>query len=74
MKNLLFFICLLLSISLHSQEIKKADALVSPRITERSLTVGGESADLSGFDNRSIQFAIDAIAKTGGTGPAEIER
>jgi len=56
----------LLPIFLFAQEIKEADALVSPRVAERTLTVGGASADILGFDNQSIQFAIDAVAKTGG--------
>jgi len=48
-------------------EQKKADALVSPRFVEQVITVGGSNADITGFDNRSIQYAIDAVEKTGGT-------
>lgn len=65
-KSLLFFI-LAFPVYLFAQEIKKADALVTPKIAEREITVGGENADVSGFNNQSIQFAIDAIEKTGGT-------
>jgi len=65
-KSILFFI-LIFPVLLFAQEIKKADALVTPRIAERKMTVGGENADISGFNNQSIQFAIDAIEKTGGT-------
>lgn len=45
----------------------KAAYLVSPRIVEKEITVGGQKADIPGFSNRSIQYAIDAAAKTGGT-------
>ncbi|HLF34313.1 MAG TPA: right-handed parallel beta-helix repeat-containing protein, partial [Cyclobacteriaceae bacterium] len=43
------------------------DALVSPKSSERIITVGGPGADVPGFTNKFIQFAIDAIASTGGT-------
>jgi len=66
MKNALIFILLALHLSLGAQEIKKADALVSPRMAEREIIVGGEDAQVSGFNNQSIQFAIDALEKTGG--------
>lgn len=67
MKKLILILILALPISLFAQEIKKADALVNPKIAEHEITVGGENADLCGFNNQSIQFAIDAIEKTGGT-------
>ena len=50
-----------------AQEVREADALVHPRMAEREMTVGGDKADVSGFDNQSIQFAIDALEQTGGT-------
>lgn len=43
------------------------DALVSPKIIERTITVGGSDALISEYNNQSIQFAIDAVAKAGGT-------
>src|SRR5690554_7355589 len=46
---------------------KKADALISPRLAQQEITVGGPDADVCGFNNRSIQYAIDAVSKTGGT-------
>jgi hypothetical protein len=46
---------------------KKSVALVSPRLAEKTITVGGQDADISGFNHLSIQYAIDAVAKTGGT-------
>ena len=67
MKNLTLLLILALPLSLLAQEIKKADALVSPKIAEREITVGGEKADISGFNNQSIQYAIDVIEHTGGT-------
>ncbi len=68
MKTLLLIVFLALSSLLFSQEnFKVADALVTPKVSETILTVGGEAADITGFNNRSIQFAIDAVAKTGGT-------
>jgi len=44
-----------------------SDALVSPQIKEQVISVGGPNADIAGFNNQSIQFAIDALANTGGT-------
>ena len=67
MKNAILLFILTIPCCLYAQETGKADALVSPRIAEREITVGGENADVSGFDNQSIQFAIDAIEQTGGT-------
>lgn len=48
------------------EQTKKADALVSPKIAKREISVGGKDADVRGFNNQSIQFAIDYVAKTGG--------
>ncbi len=45
----------------------KLDALVSPRQAHQVITVGGKNADIQGFTNLSVQYAIDAVAKTGGT-------
>lgn len=67
MKRTLLFVFLCIPLGLMAQEIKKADALVSPRIAVRAITVGGDDADLSGFDMQSIQFAINALEETGGS-------
>lgn len=48
-------------------ESKSADALVSPRIAKTNISVGGAGADIGGFTSQTIQFAVDAVAKTGGT-------
>lgn len=68
MKSIVCIIFVFLSIFLNAQNVQKvADALVSPRMAELVIKVGGQNADISGFTNSSIQFAIDAVAKTGGT-------
>lgn len=68
MKSIIFVLFVFLSFSLNAQDIQKvADALVSPKLAKQIITVGGSNADISGFTNQSIQFAIDAVAKTGGT-------
>lgn len=67
MKALVFVLLVISSFLLNAQHIQnKVDALVSPKIAQQVLTVGGQDADVHGFTNQSIQFAIDAVAKTGG--------
>ncbi len=67
MKRAVLFILMCIPLTLFAQEIQEADALVYPRIAEREISVGGEDADLSGYDNLAIQLAIDALVETGGT-------
>ena len=67
MKNLIILIIFFVPFFLIAQEEKKADALVSPKIAERTISVGSENADLPGFNNQAIQFAIEFVAETGGT-------
>jgi hypothetical protein len=67
MKKTILFFFLSIPTGLFAQAIQKADAMVTPRIAAREITVGGEDADVSGHNNQSIQFAIDALEKTGGT-------
>ena len=67
MKRLIILCLLVISYSLFAQELQKADALVSPKIAEREISVGGDDADITGFNMQSIQFAIDALELTGGT-------
>ena len=67
MKRSILIVLLLIPFFLSAQEVKEADALVSPKIAEIILKVGGADADLAGYNNQSIQFAIDALEKTGGT-------
>lgn len=68
MKAISFLLLLLIPAIIHAQnEVKSADALVSPRITKTTISVGGEGADIGGFTSQTIQLAVDAVAKTGGT-------
>ncbi len=68
MKTKLLISILFFPFALFAQEkTKEADALVSPRIKKQVITVGGENAQVSGFNNQSIQFAIDWLKETGGT-------
>jgi len=67
MRNIVLLLILSISFCLSAQEVKQTDALVSPKIAVREISVGGANADIAGFNNQSIQFAIDALEKTGGT-------
>lgn len=67
MKNLIFITFIFCTFSLFAQQTEDPVVLVSPRIVPQQMTVGGANADVAGFSNQSIQFAIDAVAKTGGT-------
>jgi hypothetical protein len=68
MKAIILFLFVPLSFLLNAQDIQKvADALVTPKLAKQNLSVGGEKSDVPGFTNRSIQFAIDAVAITGGS-------
>ena len=70
MKNIPLILLLFLLVAsplLAQQANDEIDAMVSPKIAEATITVGGNDADIVGFNNRSIQLAIDAVAKTGGT-------
>lgn len=67
MKNSILFLMLIFPVSIIAQDKGDPVALVSPKIAEREIYVGGESAQLPGYNNQSIQFAIDALEKTGGT-------
>jgi hypothetical protein len=67
MKSILMVLFISLTVLLNAQESEKTvDALVSPKIAEQVITVGGPTAQISGFTNQAIQFAIDAVSKTGG--------
>ncbi|NND05237.1 MAG: hypothetical protein HKN87_02555 [Saprospiraceae bacterium] len=68
MKLLSLFLSIICYSSLVAQqEVDHVDALVTPRFAKRTVTVGSSMADVAGFSNQSIQFAIDALAKVGGT-------
>ena len=67
-KSLYIFLLLLLIIShSFSGENQQEDFnLLQPKILSRTITVGGEQADISGFTSRAIQIAVDALAVHGG--------
>jgi len=67
MKKAILLFFLSIPFYLFSQETEKADALVTVRISEREIRVGGDKADVSGYNNHSIQMAIDALEECGGT-------
>ena len=59
---------LFLPAMIHAQnEAKTADALVSPRMAKPTIIVGGEGADIAGFNKKLIQYATDAVVNNGGT-------
>jgi hypothetical protein len=52
------------------------DALVSPKVSGKTIKIGGPGADIEGFSNNSIQFAINSLDENGGTiilSPGEYE-
>ncbi len=69
MKNLLIITLVLVSTGfVFSQPGNyKVDALVTPKMPHRTLSVGNSGADVQGFTNKAIQYAIDALANGGGT-------
>ena len=67
MQKFIFFILFSVCASAHAQIEKQADALVNPRFSKKEITVGDKTADVKGFSNQTIQFAIDALPPTGGT-------
>lgn len=66
MKNIVMLALLITTCALFAQESMETDALVTPRIATRELSVGGDDADITGFNKQSIQYAIDALEETGG--------
>ncbi len=67
MKKTISLFFLMAPVYLFAQEIQEADALVHPRVAERTISVGGEDAHISGYNSLSIQLAIDALEESGGT-------
>ena len=67
MKKAILLFFLSIPFYLFSQETEQADALVTARISEREISVGGDKADVAGYNNLSIQMAIDALEECGGT-------
>jgi hypothetical protein len=69
MKKSIIVIFLIFDVLLIKSQTYKGinEPIVSPKIAQKEISVGGNNADICGFNNLSIQFAIDAVAKTGGT-------
>jgi hypothetical protein len=64
------------TIAIGQEESFTVDALVDPKIPGKIIKVGGPEADIEGFDNNSIQYAINSMEKSGGTvilSPGEYE-
>ena len=64
--KIIFFLVLLSGIALGQEESYTIDALVTPKIPGRTITVGGSGSDINGYNNNTIQYAIDALSKSGG--------
>ena len=64
---LIFLFSLLMCNSFAQEQSFEIDALVTPKMPEKTITVGGPEADIAGFNNNSIQYAIDALKHSGGT-------
>lgn len=61
-------ILIIISSGMYGQsQTYEVDALVSPRIPGKILTVGGPGTDIPGFTNKVINFAINALGEQGGT-------
>jgi len=78
MRKLIIILVLLFYSNLVTSQEKTytVDALVSPKIPERTIKVGGPDADIEGFNSNSIQYAINSLNEKGGTiilSPGEYE-
>jgi hypothetical protein len=47
-------------------EVSAVEGLVSPKIDNMVITVGGANADIQGYTSRAIQIALDALEANGG--------
>ncbi len=67
MKKLLFLFLILSNVAFAQYEDYKIDALLTPRRTPVTITVGGPNSDIQGYTSRAIQIAVDALPPEGGT-------
>jgi len=67
MKKLFFLFLIISNVAFAQYEDFKIDALLTPHCKPAVITVGGSNADISGYTNRAIQIAIDALPAEGGT-------
>ena len=63
----IIYLTFLSGLTFAQEEPFTVDALVTPRIPGRTISVGGPGSDINGFDNNTIQYAIDALTINGGT-------
>jgi hypothetical protein len=67
MKRTLLLLLLLPEL-IYAQTIDyKVDALVYTKEQPRTITVGGSSSDIQGYNDESLQIAVDALPPEGGT-------
>lgn len=50
----------------NDRQVPPVEGLVQPKVDSSVISVGGPDADLSGFDSKSIQLALDATKTRGG--------
>jgi len=68
MKPCLYIFAIILVFDVHAQEdLYKIDALVTPKTSGKTITVGDTHSDVIGYNNNSIQYAIDALGNHGGS-------
>ena len=67
MKNLYLVLLLLPTLISAQTDNYIVDAIVTPKVEERTITVGGDNAEIQGYTNEAIQIAVDALPPDGGT-------
>lgn len=76
-KNIVVLIIILYSsLAVGQDNSFTVDALVYPKLPGKIIKVGGPGADIEGFNNNSIQYAINSLGENGGTiilSPGEYE-
>jgi hypothetical protein len=61
-----FFSLILIFMTINSTAFSQGIGLVDLKYAEQVITVGGPSADISGFTSQAIQIALDAVKARGG--------
>lgn len=67
MKKAVFIFLLFPEILIAQEPGYKVDALVYPKTQPGIITVGGNNAEIGGFNDESLQIAVDALPPEGGT-------
>lgn len=78
MRKQIITLVLILSsnLAISQEKTYTIDALVSPKIPEQIIKVGGSEADIQGFNSNYIQYAINSLGEQGGIiilSPGEFE-